>query len=541
MSATAAEPTTLSVEPDPRRWKALMVIAIAQLMVVLDASIVNIALPSIQEDLGISDANRQWVVTAYTLAFGGLLLLGGRIADFQGRKRMFIVGLTGFAFASFLGGISQTAEMLFAARALQGVFAALLAPAALSLISVTFTESHERAKAFGVFGAISGGGAAIGLVAGGILTEFFSWHWTLLVNVPIAIIAICLAIPFVKESRATGDTKYDVPGAIFATAGLVSLVYGITQANTAGWNGTTTLSFMGIGLLLLAIFLFIETRTSHPLLPLRILANRNRGGAYLASFFVGIGLFAMFLFLTYFFQAVLGYTPLQSGLLFLPFSAGVIISAGLASPAAAALRSPLGDGDGLPARHHRHGAPHHDVAEQRLRQRDPSVADHHQPRHGPGVRAAVGRVALRDRQPRRGRRIGRAEHQPADRWLDRRRVPQHRRGLRDDGLHRREQPAGPDAGCARRRVHPWLRLRSGHPRRGGAHLGGPGQYVEEGHGCQRLTDGARRLASRRGHPRTRRSRPAHGPWSPLGRSSRGPPLVPARRGQRRRVRTSRAR
>ena len=331
MSATAAESTTLSVEPDPRRWKALLVIAIAQLMVVLDASIVNIALPSIQEDLGISDANRQWVVTAYTLAFGGLLLLGGRIADFQGRKRMFIVGLTGFAFASFLGGISQTAEMLYAARALQGVFAALLAPAALSLISVTFTESHERAKAFGVFGAISGGGAAIGLVAGGILTEFFSWHWTLLVNVPIAIIAIALAIPYVKESRATGDTKYDVPGAIFATAGLVSLVYGITQANTAGWNGTTTLSFMGIGLLLLAIFLFIETRTSHPLLPLRILANRNRGGAYLASFFVGIGLFAMFLFLTYFFQAVLGYTPLQSGLLFLPFSAGVIVSAGLAS------------------------------------------------------------------------------------------------------------------------------------------------------------------------------------------------------------------
>ena len=331
MSATSAVPTTLSVEPDPRRWKALLVIAIAQLMVVLDASIVNIALPSIQEDLGISDADRQWVVTAYTLAFGGLLLLGGRIADFQGRKRMFIVGLIGFAFASFLGGISTSAELLYAARALQGVFAALLAPAALSLISVTFTDSKERAKAFGVFGAISGGGAAIGLVAGGILTEFFSWHWTLLVNVPIAIIAVALAVPFVKESRATGDTKYDVPGAILATTGLVSLVYGITQAESVGWNGTTTLSFMGVGLVLLAVFLVVETKTSHPLLPLRILANRNRGGAYLASFFVGIGLFAMFLFLTYFFQAVLGYTPLQSGLLFLPFSAGVIVSAGLAS------------------------------------------------------------------------------------------------------------------------------------------------------------------------------------------------------------------
>ena len=168
-------------------------------------------------------------------------------------------------------------------------------------------------------------------MAGGILTEFFSWHWTLLVNVPIAIIAVALAIPFVKESRATGDTKYDVPGAILATLGLVSLVYGITQAESVGWSGTTTLTFIGIGLVLLAFFLLVETKTSHPLLPLRILANRNRGGAYLASFFVGIGLFAMFLFLTYFFQAVLGYTPLQSGLLFLPFSAGVIVSAGLAS------------------------------------------------------------------------------------------------------------------------------------------------------------------------------------------------------------------
>jgi EmrB/QacA subfamily drug resistance transporter len=233
--------------------------------------------------------------------------------------------------ASFLGGIATSAELLYAARALQGVFAALLAPAALSLLSVTFTDSKERAKAFGVFGAISGGGAAIGLVAGGILTEYFSWHWTLLVNVPIAIVAIALAVPFVRESRATGDTKYDVPGAILATLGLVSLVYGITQAESVGWNGTTTLSFIGIGLVLLAAFLIVETKTSHPLLPLRILANRNRGGAYLASFFVGIGLFAMFLFLTYFFQAVLGYTPLQSGLLFLPFSAGVIVSAGLAS------------------------------------------------------------------------------------------------------------------------------------------------------------------------------------------------------------------
>lgn len=330
MTSAVPEAAT-STTPDPNRWRALIVIAIAQLMVVLDASIVNIALPSIQADLGMTDANRQWVVTAYTLAFGGLLLLGGRIADYQGRKRMFIIGLIGFAAASFLGGISTTEEMLIAARALQGVFAALLAPAALSLISVTFTESKERARAFGVFGAISGGGAAIGLVAGGILTQYLSWHWTLLVNVPIAVIAVLLAIPFVKESRAHGNTKYDIPGAVTATVGLVSLVYGITRAEADGWGGTQTLLFMGFGILLLILFMFIESRSSHPLLPIRILANRNRGGAYLASFFVGVGLFAMFLFLTYYFQGVLGYTPLTSGLLFLPFSAGVIISAGIAS------------------------------------------------------------------------------------------------------------------------------------------------------------------------------------------------------------------
>lgn len=316
---------------DPNRWRALVVIAIAQLMIVLDASIVNIALPSIQADLGISDADRQWAVTAYTLAFGSLLLLGGRIADYAGRKRMFIVGLIGFALASALGGFAANAPMLFAARGLQGVFAALLAPAALSLITVTFTDSRERAKAFGVYGALSGGGAAIGLVLGGILTEYASWHWCLLVNVPIAILAVFLAIPYVRESRATGNTKYDIPGAITGTAGLFFLVFGITKAESDGWGGTSTMSFMGLALLLLVVFIFIESRSSHPLLPLRILLERNRGGAYLASFFVGVGLFSMFLFISYFFQAVLGYSPLTSGLLFLPFSAGVIISAGIAS------------------------------------------------------------------------------------------------------------------------------------------------------------------------------------------------------------------
>jgi EmrB/QacA subfamily drug resistance transporter len=327
----SAVPSIVAEAPDPRRWKALMVIAIAQLMVVLDASIVNIALPSMQADLGISDADRQWVVTAYTLAFGSLLLLGGRIADYAGRKKVFMIGLLGFAGASALGGISSSAGMLFAARGLQGLFAALLAPAALSLITVTFTDSKERAKAFGVYGALSGGGAAIGLVLGGLLTQYASWHWTLLVNVPIALLAVALAVPYVRDSRASGDTRYDIPGALAATSGLFCLVFGITKAETEGWNGQSTMTFLAISVVLLFVFLFIEYRSSHPLLPLRIVLDRNRGGAYLASFFVGIGLMSMFLFISFFFQGVLQYSPLTSGLLFLPFSAGVIVSAGIAS------------------------------------------------------------------------------------------------------------------------------------------------------------------------------------------------------------------
>jgi EmrB/QacA subfamily drug resistance transporter len=317
--------------PDPKRWRALFVIAMAQLMVILDASIVNIALPSAQADLGISDSDRQWVVTAYTLAFGGLLLLGGRIADYWGRKRAFLVGLLGFAFASALGGLAPNAGMLFGARALQGLFAALLAPAALSLITITFTESKERARAFGVYGAISGGGAAIGLIVGGVLTEYASWRWCLLVNVPFALIAVALAIPFVHESRAKGDTSYDIPGAIAATVGLVSLVYGITKAGSDGWTEPITLSCFVIAAVLLVAFVVIEARSRNPLLPLRVVEERNRGGSFLTMFLTAGGLFAMFLLLSYYFQSVLGYSALKSGFAFLPFSIGVIVSAGLAS------------------------------------------------------------------------------------------------------------------------------------------------------------------------------------------------------------------
>src|SRR4051812_1884272 len=260
MSATAEAPgTDAAPSAHPQRWVALGVIAIAQLMVVLDATIVNIALPSAQKALDISDANRQWVITAYTLAFGGLLLLGGRIADYWGRKRAFIFGAVGFAAASALGGLATSGEMLFAARALQGAFGALLAPASLALLTVLFTESRERAKAFAVYGAIAGGGSAVGLLLGGVLTEYANWRWCLLVNIPIALLALGLAIPLVPESKAHGNTSYDIPGAVVVTLGLTSLVYGFTEAAkpAEGWDSPKTLAFIIGGVVLLAVFVLI--------------------------------------------------------------------------------------------------------------------------------------------------------------------------------------------------------------------------------------------------------------------------------------------
>ncbi len=315
----------------PDRWRTLIVVAISQLMVVLDSSIVNIAIPSAKLDLGITDANQQWVITAYTLAFGSLLLLGGRIGDFMGRKKIFLVGLIGFAGASALGGIASTQALLFGARALQGVFAALLAPAALAIISVTFTVPAERAKAFGVMGAISGGGAAIGLIVGGTLTEFFSWRWCLGVNVPIAVVAFILATRFVHESKAEGNRTYDVPGVITATAGLFSLTYGFNQAATSGWSDGHTLGFLAAAVVLLVVFVVIESKVANPLMPLRVITDRNRGGSYLGSLVVGAGLFSMFLFLGLYLQVILGYSPLKSGFAFLPFTAGIIVFAGIAS------------------------------------------------------------------------------------------------------------------------------------------------------------------------------------------------------------------
>jgi EmrB/QacA subfamily drug resistance transporter len=332
MSSTLAPSTAPSVAvPDPRRFQALAVIAVAQLMIVLDATVVTIALPSAQTALHISTANRQWVMTAYTLAFGGLLLLGGRVADYLGRKRMLVIGLLGFAAASALGGLSQSAAMLFGARALQGAMAAIMAPAALSLITVTFTEAHERARAFGVYGAISGGGAALGLILGGLLTQYVSWRWTLLINVPIAAVTAVLAVRLVKESRAEHRAGYDVPGAVTATGGLLALVYGFTRADVAGWSSSSTLLWIGVGLVLLIAFVVIERVSTSPLLPLRVVLERSRGGSFLASMLSGIALFATFLFLTYYLQVTLGYSAIRCGFAFLPFSIGIVVGAGLAS------------------------------------------------------------------------------------------------------------------------------------------------------------------------------------------------------------------
>ncbi|GAA2457973.1 MFS transporter [Streptomyces pulveraceus] len=311
--------------PDPSRWKALAFIALAQLMVVLDATIVNIALPHAQTDLGISDANKQWVITAYALAFGGLLLFGGRIADLWGRKRTFVVGLIGFALASALGGAAQNQGMLFGSRALQGVFGALLAPAALSLLAVMFTDAKERAKAFGIYGAIAGGGGAVGLILGGFLTQTLNWRWTFFVNIPFAIIAAAGAYFVIREpAGGRNRASLDIPGVVLSALGLVSLVYGFTRAESAGWSdGLTIGMFVASGVLLLS-FALTESRVKSPLLPLRVVLDRNRGGVYLSLGLAVIAMFGLFLFLTYYLQVVRGYSPIRTGFAFLPMIAGMI-------------------------------------------------------------------------------------------------------------------------------------------------------------------------------------------------------------------------
>lgn len=330
-----SDPTVLPAgEPDPRRWWVLAVLALTQLMVVLDATIVSIALPQIQTRLGIGDSSRQWVVTAYGLTFGGLLLLGGRIADYWGRKRALIVAVLGFAAASALGGLAVDPAMLFASRALQGAFGALLAPAVLSLLAVTFTRPRERTTAFAVYGAIGAGGAALGLVLGGVLTEYLDWRWCLLVNVPLSIVAALASAVLVRPSRVAGRARYDVPGALLVTGGLTGLVYGFTRAGepgSGGWTAPLTLAFVGASVVLLIAFVVVESRVAHPLMPLRIVADRVRGGALLASLLLAAGFIGSTLFLTFYFQVVEHYSPVRAGFASLPLAGGIAVSATFAA------------------------------------------------------------------------------------------------------------------------------------------------------------------------------------------------------------------
>ncbi|MEV6212328.1 MFS transporter [Kitasatospora sp. NPDC051914] len=298
-------------------------------MIVLDATIVNIALPSAQEDLGISDANRQWVITAYTLAFGGLLLLGGRIGDLFGRKRTFTVGLLGFALASAIGGFATEPWMLFGARALQGAFGAVLAPSALSLLSNTFTDAKERATAFGIFGALAGGGAAIGLIMGGLLTEYLNWRWCLFVNIPIAVGAALGAFYVLQHDHIAKHhrVKLDLPGAFLGCGGLLAIVYGTSEAVTRGWGDWLVLTCLCGGVALLGVFVLFERRTDHPLLPLHLVRDRNRGGGAISVGMAMVGMFGLFLFLTYYMQVVKGYSPVMAGVSFLPMTGAIVLSA----------------------------------------------------------------------------------------------------------------------------------------------------------------------------------------------------------------------
>ncbi|MFI1002768.1 MFS transporter [Streptomyces galbus] len=320
-------PATAPVEAPSHRWWILAVIAVAQLMVVLDATIVNIALPSAQADLGFSDGNRQWIVTAYALAFASLLLLGGRIADLFGRKPAFLVGIVGFAAASALGGAANGFTMLVVARALQGAFGALLAPAALSLLNTTFTDARERARAFSVYGAIAGAGGAVGLLLGGVLTDALDWRWTLYVNVVIAVVAFVGGWVLLGSHRDAADAKLDVPGTVLVAAGLFSVVYGFSNAETHDWGSPLTWGFLIAGGLLLAAFAWWQTRAAHPLLPLRILLDRDRGASFIAVLLTGAGMFGVFLFLTYYLQLNLGFSPTKTGVAFLPMVGALMVAA----------------------------------------------------------------------------------------------------------------------------------------------------------------------------------------------------------------------
>jgi EmrB/QacA subfamily drug resistance transporter len=311
-------------------WLVLVLVCLAQFMVILDATIVNVALPSIQTDLSMSEADLQWVVNAYTLVFGGFLLLGGRAGDLLGRKRLFLAGVVVFTVASLLNGLAQSSEWLILTRGLQGLGAAFVSPAALSIVTTTFAEGRERTKALGVWAAIAVGGGAVGLLVGGILVDTLSWPWIFFVNIPIGIATLVLSLRYVPESRADAEHRvFDVAGAVTVTAGLVALVFGIVKAQEWGWTSARTLGFGALAFVLLAAFVAIEQRARAPLVRLDIFAVKTLRAANVVMLLVGAGLFAMFFFNTLYVQRVLGYSALEAGLAFLPITAGIIIGAGL--------------------------------------------------------------------------------------------------------------------------------------------------------------------------------------------------------------------
>ncbi|WP_405811830.1 MFS transporter [Streptomyces sp. NBC_01520] len=307
---------------------ALTVIAACQLMVVLDATIVNIALPHIQDALSFSTTDLSWVLSAYTLTFGGLLLLGGRAGDILGRRRVFMTGILVFTVASFLGGLAQEPWQLLVARALQGVGGAIASPTSLALITTTFPEGPERNRAFGVFAAVSAGGGAIGLLTGGMLTEWLDWRWVLFVNVPIGVLIAVLAPMYISESEKHPG-RFDISGALASTLGMASLVYGFIRASEEGWSDALTLSSFGAAVVLLAAFVLIESRVKEPITPLRMFADRNRAGTYLIMLSLAAAMFGMFFFIVLFVQNVLDYSPIESGLAFLPVTVAIITGAGL--------------------------------------------------------------------------------------------------------------------------------------------------------------------------------------------------------------------
>jgi EmrB/QacA subfamily drug resistance transporter len=321
-------PASQAGQPDPRRWFVLGVVGLAQLMIVLDLTIMNIALPSAQRALHFSNTDRQWVITAYALAFGSLLLFGGRLGDLFGRKATFLTGLIGFAVASAVGGASVNFAMLITARACQGVFAAALAPAALGLLTTTFSEPRDRGRAFGVYGAIAGGGGLVGLLLGGVLTEYLDWRWCLYVNLIFAAVTATGAAVFLAAGRPAGTRpRLDVMGVLLVSGSMFCLVYGFSNAATHNWHTPSTWGFLAAGVALLAAFAAWQTRTASPLLPPRVVLDRNRGGAYLAVLVLGAAMFGIFLFLTYYLQTILGYSPVITGVAFLPTIAMVMLFA----------------------------------------------------------------------------------------------------------------------------------------------------------------------------------------------------------------------